>query len=80
MNMNPFDRRRRFPAPWAIRETDASVIVVDSNGRTLAYLYFEDSEQRRSATNLLTREEARRIGRGIARLPELITKEKMRSS
>lgn len=68
------ERGPHFPPPWAIVETDASLIVVDGTGQRLAYLCFEDEPQRRSNMHLLMRDEARRIARGIARLPELMTK------
>jgi len=37
---------RRFPPPWTVEETDACFIVRDHNGRTLAYVYFEDEPWR----------------------------------
>jgi hypothetical protein len=53
---------RRFPPPWTIDEyNDACFIVRDKNGQALAYFYFEDEPGRRSAANLLTKDEARRI-------------------
>ena len=53
---------RRFPPPWDIEEANASCFIVkDNNGQALAYVYFESDPGRRMATNLLTREEARRI-------------------
>ena len=46
-------------------------IVKDRNGQALAYVYFESDAGRRTAANLLTRDEARRIA-AIAKLPELV--------
>jgi hypothetical protein len=52
--------RGRFPAPWDIEEANASCFIVkDNNGQALAYVYFEQDLGRRTASNLLTRDEAR---------------------
>jgi hypothetical protein len=64
--------RRRFPPPWALVENDDSYVVVDGTGQPLAYLYFEDEPIRQRTTRRLTRDEARRIARGITRLPALL--------
>jgi hypothetical protein len=64
--------RRRFPIPWSVEETDACFIVRDASGQALAYVYFEDEPGRRSAANLLKRDEARRIAANIAKLPVLL--------
>ena len=64
---------RRFPPPWSTDElNDACFIVKDSNGRQLAYVYFEEEPGRRSAAKLLSKDEALRIAANIAKLPGLL--------
>jgi hypothetical protein len=68
-------KQRRFTRPWDIEEINKAAFVVrDNNGTALAYVYFEEPG-RRTAANLLTRHEARRIAANIARLPDLLSAE-----
>jgi hypothetical protein len=65
--------RRQFPPPWDIEEANAACFIVkDNNGQALAYVYFGQEPGRRTAANLLPRDEARRIAANIAKLPELL--------
>jgi hypothetical protein len=53
---------RRFPPPWSIDELEACFVVRDHIGPALAYVYFEEEPGRRSAANLLTKnEKSRRV-------------------
>jgi len=61
---------RRFPTPWKAEEHDTCFIVRDHTGLNLAYVYFENEPNCRSAAKLLSRGEARRIATKIAKLPE----------
>jgi hypothetical protein len=64
---------RRFPAPWTIEEyRGLSYIVRDANNFAVAYVYFESQPGRRAAANLMTKDEARKVAAGIAKLPELL--------
>jgi hypothetical protein len=51
---------RRFPPLWSAERQKACLVVRDHSG-ALAYIYFEDESGRRSAANLVTKDEARRI-------------------
>jgi hypothetical protein len=64
---------RRFPPPWTVEEyRGISYIVRDANNFAVAYVYFESEPGRRAATHLMTKDEARKIANGIARLPDLL--------
>jgi len=66
--------QRRFPPPWTIVELAEAFAVVDAHGQRLAYTYFADDASRGTLQGHLSRDEARRIAAGIARLTELMGK------
>lgn len=45
-------------------------IIRDANNFAVAYMYFGSEPGRRAAANLMTKDEARKIAGGIAKLPE----------
>jgi hypothetical protein len=63
--------RRRFPAPWQIVEIPGGWKVEDANGVSVAYVYGEEGP-RGVSDDRMTKNEARRVAAGIARLPELL--------
>jgi hypothetical protein len=66
---------RRFPPPWTAEEyRGISYIIRDANRFAVAYVYFESEPGRHVAASLMTKDEARKIAAGIAKLPELLRK------
>ena len=66
--------RRRLPAPWSAELQPNYYVIRDADGQQLAYIYYSNDPDRRSAAKLLTQDEARRIAANIAKLPELVSK------
>jgi hypothetical protein len=63
---------RRFPPPWTAEEIPGGYVVRDANGQSLAYVYSRDNANDASTAKVLTKDEARRIARSIAKLPTLL--------
>ena len=49
---------RRFPPPWSAEVQPNHYVVRDANKQQLAYVYYESEPGRRSASKLLTKDEA----------------------
>ena len=67
--------KRRFPPPWTVEMTEHGCTIKDANGISLAYVYCRDDLHKQRWANYtehLTSDEARRIAKGIARLPEFL--------
>jgi hypothetical protein len=63
---------RRFPKPWTVEPMPSGYRVVDANGVVLAYVYGQPDGSIAHSDTRLTSDEARRISKLIARLPELV--------
>jgi hypothetical protein len=66
------DGPRRFPPLWRADKIAGGYVVRDANGEAIAYLYSRENEAEARQAKVLTADEARRIARNIARLPELL--------
>jgi hypothetical protein len=65
---------RRFPLPWSIEDIGGCFIVKASNERPVVFIYYGEGVARRSLARLLTRDAARWIATGIAKLPDCFAK------
>jgi hypothetical protein len=65
---------RRFPPPWRVDKIPGDYVIRDTTRQALAYLYSRENEAEARQAKVLTKDEARRIGVNIARLPELLGK------
>jgi hypothetical protein len=62
---------RRFPPPWTFEEyRGLAYIVRDANRFAVAYVYF--ASEVGHSRHFMTKDEARTIAAGIAKLPELL--------
>jgi hypothetical protein len=61
---------RHFPPPWSIEDIGGYFVVRANDGQPLVFISYGEGVARRSIA-LLTRDAARRIAAGIAKLPDL---------
>jgi hypothetical protein len=69
---------RRFPAPWVTEEDKDCFRVKDASGFMIRVVLHREDLQNRGyqyASASMTRDEARRIAKAAARLPEILKKE-----
>ncbi|SFG30365.1 hypothetical protein [Methylobacterium gossipiicola] len=64
---------RGFPTPWLVVEKAESFCIEDASGAAVAWTYFSDDAKARAATGLMTRDEAQRIAKAVAMIPEMRT-------
>jgi len=70
---------RRFPRPWRFEPIPGGYRVVDANGLALAHVHGQPPDAVAFTDKRLTDDEARRISKLIARLPELVELEQDRN-
>ena len=58
---------RRFPPPWSAELQPNYYVVRDADGQQIAYVYYSNDPERRSAAKLLSKDEVRRIAANIAK-------------
>jgi hypothetical protein len=68
--------QRRFPKPWTVETIPSGYRIVDANGIVLAHVYGQPDGAIAVSDSRLTNDEARRISKLIARLPELVELER----
>jgi hypothetical protein len=71
--------QRCFPRPWRFEPIPGGYRVSDANGLALAHVYGEPPTAIAISDKRLTNNEAEKIARLIARLPELVELEKDRN-
>src|SRR6478736_4387265 len=72
-------QQRRFPRPWRFEPIPGGYRVMDANGLVLAQVYGEPPNAVATSPSRLTDDEARRISKLVARLPELVELERDRN-
>jgi hypothetical protein len=76
--MKSSEQKRRFPPPWSVEQDQQHGFRVrDANGVLLASVYCRDDVHAAKWNNYakhLTSDEARRIAKAIARIPEFLGK------
>jgi hypothetical protein len=71
--------QRRFPRPWRFEPIPGGYRVIDASGLALARVYGEPPNAIAISDKRLTDNEAEKIARLIARLPELVELERDRN-
>ena len=74
-SLMPEQTTRRFPPPWTVEQIAGGYKVKDANGQSLAYVYGRETRADADTANVLTMDEARRIARNIAKLPNYLAAE-----
>ena len=70
---------RRFPKPWTVEPIPSGYRVIDANSIVLAHVCGQPDDAIAASDARLTNDEARRISKLIARLPELVEVERDRN-
>ena len=66
---------RRFKPPWTAERIPRGYVVKDATGQALACVYARETKAKADTAKVLNMDEARRIARNIAKMPELLGKQ-----
>ncbi|HET6971292.1 MAG TPA: hypothetical protein VFH92_09215 [Phenylobacterium sp.] len=75
----PAEPRRRFPPPWIVTDDGHAFQISDANGFTITWIHYRQPDRfiGTDRAKRFERDEALKVARAIARLPEFLIAERV---